>query len=409
MFKTHKHITKFILTFALALSLKANAQEVRVIDNKGTIQNVNNNRVFTQATDPNPSLPTPPITVQGDIWFNSSVTPSEMNVWNGTSWVTVSTQNNAWLKANSTDIPTSIDDNIYTNGRIGINDDNPDFAIKVITQSEGIDQFLRFETDDSDDFLEISNTTGTANTLAGGFIGGTRSANRSSLNFFGDSEVSDDLATSEPIIKFFTRIGSNNSSSFGSGATTVANRPLFDFINHNDSKFKILANGNTGIDVDTPTEKLHINGKVRINDIETVTTTNEILTTDATGVVQKKTLVDTQSNNSITNGANGGVYYNSPIKAMGKINADGTIAKITTDYTVTKLGGNGRYQINIPTAQQTDANYIIQLTPFANGTGNNDYIVISYYNQTTASFRVEIKNFNGNRRNKEFMFTILNF
>ena len=93
---------------------------------------------------------------------------------------------------------------------------------------------------------------------------------------------------------------------------------------------------------------------------------------------------------------------------MGKINADGSVAKITTGYTVARLG-TGRYQINIPAAQRTDANYTIQLTPFANGTGVNQYIVISYYDQTPSDFKVEIKNYYASLINREFMFTILNF
>lgn len=44
MLENIKHIKRFILAFALALfSFSANAQEVRVIDNKGTIQKVSKN------------------------------------------------------------------------------------------------------------------------------------------------------------------------------------------------------------------------------------------------------------------------------------------------------------------------------------------------------------------------------
>lgn len=75
--KNIKHITKIILTFALALSLKANAQEVRVINNKGTIQTINNNLVTT-----NTSAPSNP--VEGDIWFDSA--NNIVKIWDG-AWL----------------------------------------------------------------------------------------------------------------------------------------------------------------------------------------------------------------------------------------------------------------------------------------------------------------------------------
>ncbi|WP_051435822.1 hypothetical protein [Tenacibaculum sp. 47A_GOM-205m] len=66
MYKNIKHINLFILTFALVLlSFSANAQEVRVVDNKGTIQTVNNNTVTTSTTAP--TLP-----LENDVWFDTT-------------------------------------------------------------------------------------------------------------------------------------------------------------------------------------------------------------------------------------------------------------------------------------------------------------------------------------------------
>lgn len=66
MFKNIKHIKTYILTFALVLlTFSANAQEVRVIDNKGTIQTVNNNTVTTSTTAP--ALP-----LENDVWFDTT-------------------------------------------------------------------------------------------------------------------------------------------------------------------------------------------------------------------------------------------------------------------------------------------------------------------------------------------------
>lgn len=73
-----KHILNifFITSTLILLSSSINAQEVKVIDNKGTIQTVNNNRVFTQNTDPNnPTV----ITVEGDVWFDT--TKNEIKIY----------------------------------------------------------------------------------------------------------------------------------------------------------------------------------------------------------------------------------------------------------------------------------------------------------------------------------------
>jgi len=102
----------------------------------------------------------------------------------------------------------------------------------------------------------------------------------------------------------------------------------------------------------------------------------------------------------------------SPIKAFGKIASGGAIVKGTSGVTVTKLAGNGRYRINLPTGIVADANYIIQLTQPGRGGSGNDDPGISYNNQTTTSFEVIIgDNDNGSndrsRFNSEFMFTVL--
>lgn len=105
-------------------------------------------------------------------------------------------------------------------------------------------------------------------------------------------------------------------------------------------------------------------------------------------------------------------WSSQPIRALGKIAANGTITKATTGITVTKLAGSGHYRVNLPTGMVSDADYIIQLTqPGRGGTGNDDP-GISYSNQTTTSFEVIIgDNDNGSanraRFNSEFMFTVL--
>ncbi len=60
-----------------------NAQQFRGIDNKGTIIVVKNTRVTTANTAPLASSNL----VVGDVWFDASVTPNRLNIWDGTQWI----------------------------------------------------------------------------------------------------------------------------------------------------------------------------------------------------------------------------------------------------------------------------------------------------------------------------------
>ena len=72
-----------LITFCvLFFSLKTNAQEVRVIDNKGTIQTVNNTRVFTGIAN----KPSNADAVIGDTYFDQYPNPNSVEIWDGASW-----------------------------------------------------------------------------------------------------------------------------------------------------------------------------------------------------------------------------------------------------------------------------------------------------------------------------------
>ncbi|MBT8244063.1 MAG: hypothetical protein HKP48_10835 [Winogradskyella sp.] len=58
----------------MAVFYTANAQEIRVIDNKGTIQTIRNNQVTVDAT-----APTNPI--EGDVWYDTNTTPIIVKIW----------------------------------------------------------------------------------------------------------------------------------------------------------------------------------------------------------------------------------------------------------------------------------------------------------------------------------------
>jgi hypothetical protein len=75
-----KNLNTLFLTCALAFISIANAQEVRVIDNKGTIKKINNNQVTTATT-----APTDPL--EGDVWFDTNFSPTQTKIYDGGNWV----------------------------------------------------------------------------------------------------------------------------------------------------------------------------------------------------------------------------------------------------------------------------------------------------------------------------------
>jgi hypothetical protein len=123
-----KNLNSVFLTCALTFISIANAQEVRVIDNKGTIKTVRNNQVSTSATAPvasvigdvwfDTSAPSmvskiydnssvwkiidqdkvttsntaPAIKNIGDFWLDTSLTPNTFNVWDENSWISINGQ-----------------------------------------------------------------------------------------------------------------------------------------------------------------------------------------------------------------------------------------------------------------------------------------------------------------------------
>ncbi len=141
------------------------------------------------------------------------------------------------------------------------------------------------------------------------------------------------------------------------------------------------------------------------------TGTGVITYTNEASASQTANVVGAETDNSITSGANGGAYFESPIKAFGKISAAGGLTRVTPGITITKLG-TGRYRVNLPTGLVSDANYIIQLSQPGRGGSGNDDPGISYNTQTATSFEVITgDNDNGgsdrSRYDSEFMFTIL--
>ncbi|WP_158975764.1 hypothetical protein [Cellulophaga sp. L1A9] len=186
---------------------------------------------------------------------------------------------------------------------------------------------------------------------------------------------------------------------------------------------RIDASQNVGIGTSTPDESLHIANNMRLDGSfedkdGDAGTTGQVLSTTATGTdwidPAPSATVSTDANNSVSLGTDSGIFYESPIKAFGKIAANGAILKATAGITITKLTGEGHYQVNLPAGTTSDSNYIIQISQPGRGGDGNDDPGIAYTNQTTNTFEVIMgDNDNGGtdraRFDSEFMFTILDF
>ncbi|PKV49779.1 hypothetical protein ATE84_1816 [Aquimarina sp. MAR_2010_214] len=114
-------------------------------------------------------------------------------------------------------------------------------------------------------------------------------------------------------------------------------------------------------------------------------------------------IVSTDTNNDITVGTDSGAFFDSPVKAMGKVAANGNALRIN-GATVTRIN-LGRYRVTLGTTRST-ANYIVQLTI---GRQNDRDMAATVLNQTTNRFDVNITDYLGDRIDRIFYFTVIDF
>ena len=109
------------------------------------------------------------------------------------------------------------------------------------------------------------------------------------------------------------------------------------------------------------------------------TSSGVITYTNETSSAQTANVVGAETNNNLSVGANGGAFFKSMVRGIGKIASNGSVTKATSGITVTKLSGNGHYRVNLPSGMVSDTNYIIQLTqPGRGGAGNDDPGIFIY-------------------------------
>jgi hypothetical protein len=295
-----------VIFLTLFASSFASAQEIRVIDNKGTIKTVQNNQVTTSATAPKESvigdvwfdtaepsiLPkiyndsdvwkiidqdkvttndaAPEIKNIGDIWLDTSLTPNTLNVWDGNTWISSNSQ--FWsLQGNTGTDPAT------------------DFIGTLDTQD------LVLKTDN----IEKLRIFGTKRQV---LINEAPTFNNHPLVI--RANVNDVLAfqNSLGVPKWHWNL-------IDSGLNFVESN-VADFV------FFLETGGNIGINTNDPTERLDINGTLRIRNLNLITADNDILTTNSSGLIQKKKLLATEATNDLTLGTNGGLFYTIATEAV---------------------------------------------------------------------------------------------
>ncbi|PKH51377.1 hypothetical protein CXF68_12110 [Tenacibaculum sp. Bg11-29] len=247
MKKNNKHIVILVLVL-IFISLNINAQEVNVVDNKGTIQTVNNNTVTTIAI-----APTSP--VENDVWFDTSTTPNTIRIWDGTSWLPFA--NNFWsLTGNSgTTAPNFL----------GTTD-----AQALVLRTNNIEK------------LKIHETKGQV------LINQALTFNNHPLviRATGVDVLAFEDATGDP--KWHWNLLANGLNFAESGIS--------------DNRLFLEYGGNIGINTGTPTERLDVNGRLRVRTIDNGDlTTDKVIVADTNGVI-KKVDASFQTSGDIKNG-----------------------------------------------------------------------------------------------------------
>ncbi|WP_166638610.1 hypothetical protein, partial [Maribacter spongiicola] len=263
--------------------------------------------------------------------------------------------------------------------------------------------------------LTLNTTTFSVNNLAGDVTGPTNATVIADGAISGGAggKIVDNSITASDLAPNSVNASEINSNAVGTSELKVDAVETENILNGNVTPIKIQPGSNN--QVLTTNSSGTVVWENQSPDISTNltqnTTTGLITYTNETNASQTANTVGAETNNNISVGANGGAFYASPIKAIGKISSTGTITKATAGVTVTRISV-GYYRVTLPAGSVSDADYIIQLSqPGRNGVGNDDP-GISYSNQTATSFEVIIgDNDNGgtdrSRFDSEFMFTVL--
>jgi hypothetical protein len=307
--------------------------------------------------------------------------------WSGTAWVGLENNDHDWYEVGTTTAPNNINDNIFTQGRVGIASTNPttklqignspagtyrswmDYGIIIGNDTDGIFVGVKDEGPDQDDAV-IAWGDNSQDDLR--FLynqsGATTSAEIMTLQPDGDVGIGEVNPTNKLTIG--TNLGVGYGISLNSGTpygqviqttegTASANAAFWVRTDNGSTVnplFRVQNNGNVGIGTNTPVAKLEINGGLKINK-----TSGHILLEDTDQTIGEMTrierdggglIVELVSTNTsllkILDNGNVGIGTNTP---NAKLEVNGQI----TQGPNSTWGQQTRIGIDAPLATVTEA------------------------------------------------------
>ncbi|WP_298312272.1 hypothetical protein [uncultured Aquimarina sp.] len=141
-------------------------------------------------------------------------------------------------------------------GNLGIGTTNPGAKLDILSNTGQTESLMRFKISDApSDYLQIANSTGSANQFIPLIKGYHETDNRYSLSIMGSTSDAMDNG-SNALINFNARRSNS----------VVQTRPLFVWTNYDQKMMTMSANGNLGIGTSNPQERFQIGNTYAFHD-----------------------------------------------------------------------------------------------------------------------------------------------
>lgn len=144
-------------------------------------------------------------------------------------------------------------------GKVGIGTITPASQLDILTPAiNGGESLMKFKVlDAANDYMEIMNATGLPTTFIPAIKGFVSSGNTAALYIVAETNTTNDTGIN-PIAVFDSRVN----------GAKAKYRPLFGWDSYGSRQMIMLANGNLGLGINNPTEKLSVNGKIRAKEVK---------------------------------------------------------------------------------------------------------------------------------------------
>jgi hypothetical protein len=183
--------------------------------------------------------------------------------WDGAKWVSLDVQNDKdWFKAGTTDVADDIEDDIYTQGRVGIGTQNPEHVLHIVeTGNSGLIAGLQIDESNGGQALIINESGNGAGILINSLDNGSGiiSTTEGAVTQNAGGVIINELRTSSSAD--LLKVGLDVISSGAWNGTNAQNIGLRVVVSGGTNNYAALFNGgNVGIGVGAPIQRLDVNG-----------------------------------------------------------------------------------------------------------------------------------------------------